>query len=60
MQADCPEPPVIVVGLQLTFNPVKGSIAVERLTVPVKLFWPVIVTVNVPLELPDNGSATKL
>lgn len=60
VHVDCPEPPVMVVGLQLTVRPVDGLTEVERLTVPVKPFWPVMVTVKVPLALPDNGRATKL
>jgi hypothetical protein len=50
----------MLVGLQFTVSPVEGLIDVERLTVPVKPFWPVIVTVNVPVELADKGRATKL
>ena len=46
--------------MQFTVSPVDGLIDVERLMVPVKPFWLVIVTVNVPVELPDNGRATKL
>lgn len=60
VHVDDPEPPLIMVGLQFTVSPVDGLIDVERLTVPAKLFWLVIVTVNVPVELPDNGRATKL
>jgi hypothetical protein len=50
----------MLVGLQFTVSPVDGLIDVEMLTVPAKLFWLVIVTVNAPVELPDNGRATKL
>ena len=50
----------MLVGLQFTVSPVDGLNDVERLTVPAKPFWLVIVTVNVPVELPDNGRATKL
>ena len=60
VQVDDPEPPVMLDGLQFTVSPAEGLIAVERLTVPLKPFWLVIVTVNVPVEPPDRGRATKL
>jgi hypothetical protein len=60
VHVDDPEPPEMMVGLQFTVSPVGGLIDAEILTVPVKPFWLVIVTVNVPVELPDNGRATKL
>jgi hypothetical protein len=34
VHVDDPEPPVMMVGLQLTVSPVDGLIDVERLTVP--------------------------
>ena len=49
-QLDVPEPPGMLVGAQLTVNPVEGDVVVERPTVPVKPFCPVTVTVNVPVE----------
>lgn len=49
-QLDVPEPPGRLVGVQLTVNPVEGDVVVERLTVPVKPFCPVTVTVNMPVE----------
>ena len=49
-QLDVPEPPGMFVGVQSTVNPVEGDVVVERLTVPVKPFCPVTVTVNVPVE----------
>jgi hypothetical protein len=60
VHVDDPEPPAMMVGLQFTVSPVDGLIDAEILTVPVKPFRLVIVTVNVPVELPDNGRATKL
>ena len=38
VQAEEPEPPGILDGLQPTVSPVEGVVDVERLTVPVKLF----------------------
>jgi len=55
-----PEPPLMVVGLQITVSPVDGLNDDARLTVPVKPFWLAIVTVKVPVELPERGRATKL
>ena len=55
-----PEPPVMLAGLQFTVSPVDGLIDVARLTVLVKPFWLVIVTVKVPVEPPERGRATKL
>ena len=60
VHVDVPEPPLMMVGLQFTVSPVEGLNDVERLTVPVKPFWLVTVTVNVPVELPERGRATKL
>jgi len=60
VHVDDPEPLLMLVGLQFTVSPVDGLIDVERLTVPAKPFWLVIVMVKVPVELPDNGRATKL
>jgi hypothetical protein len=54
-----PEPPFTLVGLQVTVSPVAGLTDVVRFTVPANPFWLVIVTVNVPVELPDNGRAAK-
>jgi hypothetical protein len=54
-----PEPPGMLVGLQTTVRPVEGLIDVVRSTVPVKPFWLVTVTVNVPVELGPKGKAAK-
>jgi len=50
----------MLVGLQTTVRPVEGLIEVVRSTVPVKPFWFVTVTVNVPVELGPKGKAAKL
>jgi hypothetical protein len=55
-----PEPPGMLVGLQTTVRPEEGWIEVVRFTVPVKPFWLVTVTLNVPVELGPNGKAAKL
>ena len=60
MHVEVPDPPGMLVGLQVAVSPVEGLIEVERLTVPVKPFMPVTVTEKVPVELPDKGKATKL
>jgi hypothetical protein len=54
-----PEPPVMLVGLQVTVSPVAGLTDVVRLTLPANPFWLVIVAVNVSVELPDSGRAAK-
>jgi hypothetical protein len=50
----------MLVGLQAMVSPFEGVAEDVRLTVPVKPFWAVTVTVNWPVELPDSDSATKL
>jgi len=50
LHVEDPEPPEMLVGLQLTVTPLEGVVEVERLTVPAKPFWAVIVTVKVPVE----------
>lgn len=56
-----PEPPVIVVTVQLTVSPLEGVVLVESITVPVKPFCPVVVTVKLPVRLVDaNVRAAKL
>ena len=60
MHEDWPEPPETLVGLQVAVRPVEGLIEVARFTVPVNPFRLVMVTVNVPVELPDKGRAAKL
>ena len=60
-QLDVPEPPSMLVGVQLTANPVEGVVVVERFTVPVKPFCPVTVTGNMPVEPPKlNERLTEL
>jgi len=60
-QLDVPEPPSILVGVQLTVSPVEGDVVVKRFTVPVKPFCPVTVTVNMPVEPPKlNERLTEL
>jgi len=61
LQAEDPEPPVMVVTVQLTASPVDGVVVVESVTVPVKPFWLVTVAVNVPVSVVDvKVSAAKL
>ncbi len=55
-----PEPPGMVVGLQVTLRSVEGLTEVVRVTVPVKPFWLVTVIVDVPVELGPKGKAAKL
>ena len=43
----------MVVTVQLTASPVDGVVVVESVTVPVKPFWPVTVTVKLPVRLLD-------
>lgn len=52
-QLDVPEPPGMLVGVQLTISPAEGDVVVERLTVPVKPFCPATVTGNMPVEPPE-------
>ena len=60
-QLDVPEPPGMLVGVQLTANPVEGVVVVERFTAPVKPFCPVTVAVNMPVEPPKlNERLTEL
>ena len=61
MHVDDPDPPDMVAGLQPTFKPEEGVTETAKLTVPANPFWPVVVTVKVPLEpLFGDVSATKL
>ncbi len=53
-----PEPLGMLVGLQPMASPVEGETDVERLTVAVKPFWEVTVTVNVPVLV--AGLKTRL
>jgi hypothetical protein len=46
LQVDDPEPPEMLVGLQLTLSPVEGEVEVESVTVPVKPFRPATVVVK--------------
>lgn len=45
-----PNPPDMLAGLQLTPSPVAGLIEVERVTVPVKPFLPVMVVVKLAVD----------
>jgi len=54
MQVDDPEPPDIFVGLQPTLSPVVGLIDFEIVTLLVKPFWLLIVTVNEPVAPEPN------
>ena len=49
LQVLVPDPPVMLVGEQLTVRPVDGLMLVVRLTVEVKPFLGVIVTVKLPV-----------
>jgi hypothetical protein len=49
VQVDDPEPPDMLLGLQLMVSPVVGLVEVERDTVPVKPFWLVMVVVKLPV-----------
>jgi len=60
LHVEDPEPPAIVVTVQVTVSPVDGLVAVESVTVPEKPFWLVTVTVKLPVRLVDaNVSAAK-
>jgi len=54
VQVDDPEPPDMLVGLQLTLSPVVGLTDVEIVTLFVKPFWPLIVVVNEPVAPDPN------
>ena len=58
LQVEDPEPLGMLVGLQPMASPVEGETDVERLTVAVKPFWEVTVTVNVPVLV--AGLKTRL
>jgi hypothetical protein len=49
VQVDDPEPPDMLLGLQLMVSPVVGLAEVDRDTVPVKPFWLVMVVVKLPV-----------
>ena len=49
MQVEEPDPPEMLVGLQLTLSP-EGEAEAERVTVPVKPFCPDTITLNVPVD----------
>jgi hypothetical protein len=53
LHVEDPEPPAIVVTVQVTVSPVDGLVAVESITVPEKPFWLVTVTVKLPVRLVD-------
>ncbi len=60
VHVDDPEPPDMLLGLQLTVSPVVGLAEVDRETVPVKPFWLVMVVVKLPVvpalnETPDGA-----
>ena len=50
VQTEVPDPPVMLVGLQVTVRPVEGLTVVVRLTVPVKLLMGVMIVWNWPVE----------
>ena len=51
LQVDDPDPPGMLVGLQLIANPVEGDTEAVMLTVPVNPFVPAIVIVKLPVLL---------
>jgi hypothetical protein len=51
---DDPEPPDMLVGLQLALSPVVGLTEGEIVTVFVKPFWPLIEAVNEPVAPEPN------
>ncbi len=64
MHVDDPEPPDILVELQLTLSPVEGEVEVERFTVPVNPFRADTVATKEPvapeLKATLDGLAVKL
>ncbi len=46
---DDPDPPSMLVGVQVTASPVEGDVEIVRLTVPVNPFLGVIVIVKMPV-----------
>jgi hypothetical protein len=53
-QLEDPDPPDMLVGLQLTLSPAFELTEVESVTVPVKPFLPVMVVVKLPVDPPLN------
>ena len=64
LHVDDPEPPEMLLGLQLTESPVDGEAEVERLTVPAKPFWAETVALKKPaspeLKVTPDGVAVRL
>ena len=64
LHLDDPEPPEMLLGLQLTARPLEGEVEVERFTVPAKPFCDETVTLKEPLS-PDlkvtlDGAAERV
>ena len=59
LHADVPDPPMIIVGLQVIARPVMGAIVSLRVTVPVKPNFEVTVTVSDP-ELPGGITDSRI
>jgi hypothetical protein len=55
VQVEVPDPPEMLVGLQLTLSP-EGEAEAARVTVPVKLFSPDTITLNVPVDPAVNAA----